>query len=165
MRRGPRRVFQGAKRNAATLVLLGGDGNRASALAWRVLELLGAEADSYHVAATEAEAHLLLGDADAARSALERAAELHNGDYGAVSTTRRQLRLVCGVRVVDTTCSVRSAAQESCTSASARPRPGRRGPRDSRDALRRYHGFRQAHRRAAAAVLPARRWQGKGKAT
>jgi hypothetical protein len=87
--------------NAATLALLGGDCDRATALARRVLELLGAEADSYYVAATEAEAWLLLGDAPAARSALERAAGLHDGDYGAVSTTRRQLRLVCGLRGID----------------------------------------------------------------
>src|SRR3984885_4149524 len=83
--------------NAATLALLGGDSERATALARRVLELLGAEADSYYVAATEAEAWLLLGDAQAARRALERAAGLHDGDYGAVSTTRRQLRLGCGL--------------------------------------------------------------------
>jgi Adenylate and Guanylate cyclase catalytic domain len=88
--------------NAATLALLGGDGGRATAVARRVLELLDAEADSYYVAATEAEARLLVGDAEAARRALERAAGLHGGDYGAVSTTRRQLRLVCGLRGIDT---------------------------------------------------------------
>jgi hypothetical protein len=87
--------------NAATLALLGGDHERATALARRVLELLGAEADSYYVAATEAEAWLLLSDAQAARRALERAAGLHDGDYGAVSTTRRQLRLVCRLRGID----------------------------------------------------------------
>jgi class 3 adenylate cyclase len=43
----------------------------------------------------------LLGESDAARAALARAATLHEGDFGAVSTTRRQLRLVCELRGID----------------------------------------------------------------
>jgi len=51
--------------------------------------------EGYFAAATQAEALLLLGDVVAAHSALERGAALHGDDYGAVATTRRQLRLIC----------------------------------------------------------------------
>jgi Adenylate and Guanylate cyclase catalytic domain len=88
--------------NAATLSLLGGDGKRAKELARRVLELLRNSGEgSYYAAATEAEARLLLGEVAAARAALERAATLHGGDFGAVATTRRQLRLVCELSGTD----------------------------------------------------------------
>jgi hypothetical protein len=88
--------------NAATLSLVAGRPGDARVLAREVLELLarGGE-NSYYAAATEAEAHLLLGDAAAARGALERAAVLHGGDYGALATTRRQLRLVCDLAGLD----------------------------------------------------------------
>jgi hypothetical protein len=85
--------------NAATLSLLAGDAARARALASDVLD--GLADDSYYAAATEAEAQLLLGREDAARGAVARAATLHGGDYGAVATTRRQLRLVCAAVGVD----------------------------------------------------------------
>jgi hypothetical protein len=83
--------------NAATLWLIAGDHARTLRLARRVLAILasGTDADSYYAAATEAEARLLQGKEDAARAALERAAALHGGDYGALATTRRQLRLIC----------------------------------------------------------------------
>jgi class 3 adenylate cyclase len=88
--------------NAATLSLLAGEEQRAQELARRALELLqGGDESSYYVAATEAEARLLLGDAAGAQAALQRAARLHGGDFGAVSTTRRQLRLVCELRGSD----------------------------------------------------------------
>lgn len=88
--------------NAATLMLVGGDVKASRTLARTALERLpGASDDGYFVAATEAEARLLLGEDDEAREALERAAELHGGDYGAVSTTRRQLRLVCQLSGID----------------------------------------------------------------
>jgi hypothetical protein len=88
--------------NAATLSLLAGDAARARALAADVLDGLADTAgESYYAAATEAEAQLLLGHQDAARAAVARAAGLHGGDYGAVATTRRQLRLVCGAVGVD----------------------------------------------------------------
>jgi hypothetical protein len=88
--------------NAATMSLLAGDRERAQRLAHKVLELLAKGGqDSYYVAATEAEARLLLGDSAGATRALERAAARHEGDFGAVSTTRRQLRLVCQLRGVD----------------------------------------------------------------
>jgi class 3 adenylate cyclase len=81
--------------NAATLSMIAGDAERARALARQALELVGRGEGDYYAAATEAEARLLLGDVEAAREALVRAAGEHKGDYGAVATTRRQLRLVC----------------------------------------------------------------------
>ena len=85
--------------NAATLSLVAGDAERAREQAARVLDLLGD--DGYYAAATAAEAQLLLGRADEARAALELAAALHGGDYGALATTRRQLRLVCDLTGLD----------------------------------------------------------------
>lgn len=83
--------------NSATLWLVAGDGGRSRELAAMVLELLRKVdgADSYYVAATEAEARLLLGEQTAAAKALQRAAALHGHDYAAVATTRRQLRMIC----------------------------------------------------------------------
>lgn len=82
--------------NAATLTLLAGRADEARTLAESVIEALHHEdANSYYVAATEAEAAMVLGRQDEARQALRRAAANHGGDYGALSTTRRQLRLVC----------------------------------------------------------------------
>ena len=88
--------------NAATMWLVSGDAERSRELAGVVLDLVGAsDDDSYYVAATEGEAHLLRGDAVAARHALERAAAQHGGDYGALATTRRQLRTICAVLGLD----------------------------------------------------------------
>lgn len=88
--------------NAATLWLLAGRPGRARRLAREVLEILadGGE-DSYYAAATEGEAQLLLGRRRAARRALERAAARHGGDYGALATTRRQLRTICTALGID----------------------------------------------------------------
>src|SRR3989442_975168 len=81
--------------NAATLQLVGGDAGSSRRLARGVLEILGRTGDDgYYGAASEAEAHLLLDQTPAACSALERAASLHGGDYGAVATTRPPLRIV-----------------------------------------------------------------------
>src|SRR5436305_290178 len=55
----------------------------------------------YYAAATKGEAHLLLGDEAAARTALGQAAALNAGDHGALATTRRQLRLVCELAGID----------------------------------------------------------------
>ena len=88
--------------NAATLRLIAGDTGGSQRLARSVLELLRRSGEeSYYAAATEAEALLLLLDVDGARAALERAAMLHRGDYGALATTRRQLRLVCKQHRID----------------------------------------------------------------
>jgi hypothetical protein len=88
--------------NAATLSLVSGELERARELAHRVLDLLAESGErSYYALATAAEADLLLGHLPAARAALETAAGLHDGDFGAVSTTRRQLRLVCELGGID----------------------------------------------------------------
>src|SRR4029077_729212 len=57
--------------------------------------------DSYYPLATEAEAHLLRGETRAAQAALIRAAAAHDGDYGALASTRRQLRLICDLLAID----------------------------------------------------------------
>ena len=88
--------------NAATLWLIAGDAERARELATSVLELLDRTGEqSYYAAATRGEAHLLLGDLTAARDALESAAARHGDDYGALATTRRQLRTICEVQGTD----------------------------------------------------------------
>jgi hypothetical protein len=89
--------------NAATLWVLAGHEARGTKLAGLVLEILtsGVDADSYYAAATEAEARLLRREVEEARAALERAAARHAGDYGALATTRRQLRLICDFLGVD----------------------------------------------------------------
>jgi hypothetical protein len=82
--------------NAATLSLVGANPVRAERFAHAALEALAERGDdSYYAAATEAEAELVLGRPGAAAEAIERAVALNEGDYGALSTTRRQLRLVC----------------------------------------------------------------------
>lgn len=88
--------------NAATLYLLAGDAETSLALAEDVLDRACAATDhAYYAAATEAEAQLLLSDVDAARKALARAAAVAGGDFGAVATTRRQLRLICDALQLD----------------------------------------------------------------
>lgn len=88
--------------NAATLSLLAGEPGHAHTLARKVVEQLSGEDDaSYYAAATAGEAHLILGDEPAAAAALRRAGGLHGGDYGALATTRRQLRLVCELQGLD----------------------------------------------------------------
>jgi len=82
--------------NAGTMSLVAGLTNDARALAFEALELITSSgATSYYSVATRAEAHLLLGDLEEAKLALEEAAGLVDDDYGAVSTTRRQLRAIC----------------------------------------------------------------------
>lgn len=82
--------------NAATLWLLAGQAERSRQLAQKVLERLADLGEtSYYSAATAAEAHLLLGELGPAGAAMASAAERHGGDFGALSTTRRQLRLLC----------------------------------------------------------------------
>jgi tetratricopeptide (TPR) repeat protein len=88
--------------NAATLWLVAGDINQSRELASRVLAILARNREeSYYAAATKAEAELLLGHAEAAHQALEQAAALHERDYGALATTRRQLRLICEILGID----------------------------------------------------------------
>jgi class 3 adenylate cyclase len=88
--------------NAATLSLLADNLSVAHALASDALDLVRASGDrEYFAMATEAEAQLILGNEIEAKAALERAAVLNDGDYGAMSTTRRQLRLICLVTGTD----------------------------------------------------------------
>jgi tetratricopeptide (TPR) repeat protein len=88
--------------NAATLWLIAGVPARARRLAEIVLDVLARGRErSYWAVATEAEAQLLRGDPKAAAEALERAATLHERDYAALATTRRQLRTICEVSGID----------------------------------------------------------------
>jgi class 3 adenylate cyclase len=88
--------------NAATMWLIAGRADRAQQLGGEILDrLTDAGEESYYAAATVAEAHLIRGELEDARHALERAAELRGDDLGALSTTRRQLRTVCLVLGVD----------------------------------------------------------------
>jgi len=82
--------------NAATMMLVAGHTTESTALAAAALAAVQADpTNSYYRAASEAEARLLLGQIDAARHALKIAAGLHGGDYAALASTRRQLRLIC----------------------------------------------------------------------
>jgi hypothetical protein len=84
--------------NAATLALVAGDAFESRSLAKEAMELVtGSGDDGYFAAATEAEALLLMGDETGARTALELAGTLHNNDFGALATTRLQLRLICDI--------------------------------------------------------------------
>jgi class 3 adenylate cyclase/tetratricopeptide (TPR) repeat protein len=88
--------------NAATLSFVAGDRDRAMGLAGEVLRIVAASSgESYYTVASQAEAHLLRGELDAAEGALERAALVNSSDYGALSTTRRQLRMICRIAGYD----------------------------------------------------------------
>jgi hypothetical protein len=90
--------------NAATMWLIGGDRARARRLADIVVDALATRHErSYWAAATEAEAHLLRGEKTNAVRALELAATLHAQDYGALASTRRQLRMICEILEVNET--------------------------------------------------------------
>ena len=97
--------------------------------------------DDYYAAATVGEARLLLGDVDGARAALGQAADRHQGDYGALATTRRQLRLICRVDEAST----------------RRPRGPRRPVGDP--LLRAPPRRRRVRRRALCAPRLRRRWR------
>jgi hypothetical protein len=88
--------------NAATLALVSGDASEARILAHRALDLVARSGDSgYFAAATEAEALLLMGNETGAGAAIERAGALAGDDYGALASTRRQLRLICDLTGTD----------------------------------------------------------------
>lgn len=79
--------------NAAMLLALSGDPARARALAARLLDDRELHAGTgYWEAATRAEAHLILGDGRAASEELHKARLLSDGNWGDLSSTRRQLR-------------------------------------------------------------------------
>ena len=103
--------------NAATLSLVAGDPNRAREFARDALDSLARHGDeSYYAAATEAEADLVLGRPDAARDVIARAVARNDDDYGASTTTRRQLRLVCRRPGPTLPCLPRWRARPWCTS-------------------------------------------------
>ncbi|MEA2145193.1 MAG: hypothetical protein QOG59_780 [Solirubrobacteraceae bacterium] len=88
--------------NAATLWLVAGEPAKSRELARTVLALVAAEPqNAYYPAATEAEAQILCGDVAAAGRALQRAAASHGGDYGALASTRKQLRMICELLGID----------------------------------------------------------------
>jgi class 3 adenylate cyclase/tetratricopeptide (TPR) repeat protein len=89
--------------NAATLSFFAGDREAAATLAGEALRAVSESGeDSYYSLATEAEAYLLRGDTERAKDALERAARANAGDFGALATTRRQLRMICLTAGIDT---------------------------------------------------------------
>src|SRR4051794_9624322 len=81
--------------NAATLYLLGRQNEVATKLAHEAASALERSGDdSYYAAATAAEIALVLRKPDVANDQLRRARDLNGGDYSALATTRRQLRLL-----------------------------------------------------------------------
>jgi len=92
--------------NAATLRLLAGDLEKARAFADQARRLVIATREreahaDYWREATEAEAALILGDAEGASRALSRAVAEAGDDFAAMAVTRRQLRLVCEATSTD----------------------------------------------------------------
>ena len=92
--------------NAATMWLIAGEPEKAATLARRARDLARAapatsELDSYWTEVTDAEASLVLGDVDRARSCLRSAGPLATGDLGARASTRRQLTALCVQRGID----------------------------------------------------------------
>ena len=84
--------------NAATLALLAGETAQAAELAQALLgdQPAAAVEEDYYRAVTRAEALLILGRADEAAAALRGPAVGATTDYGARSTTARQLAMVAG---------------------------------------------------------------------
>ncbi len=93
--------------NAATLWLLAGNRGAADGLARDVLAALAGRpgSPSYYELVSAAEAHLILGEVDAARALMVRARAMIAGgadaDYRALASTIRQLRLVVGANRLD----------------------------------------------------------------
>ncbi|HEU5034019.1 MAG TPA: tetratricopeptide repeat-containing protein [Mycobacteriales bacterium] len=79
--------------NAATLLLLAGEADRAADLSRDLLRR--PDRGDYWSAATAAEAWLVVGDTDQAGTALAAASGRADGDWAAVASTRRQLEFVC----------------------------------------------------------------------
>lgn len=92
--------------NAATLYLLAGDEAKAQELATAALSLTDrqrptTDQDAYWQAATQAEASAVLGDQDAMALHLARAGNLLPNDFGARSTTMRQMAVLVEARHLD----------------------------------------------------------------
>ncbi len=79
--------------NAATMAMLSGDEGLASTLAREALSALGTTEDHWHHA-TAGEAHLLLGELDAAREHYKEAHRLAGSRFGDIASMRRQLLLI-----------------------------------------------------------------------
>ena len=95
--------------NAATLSLMIGDEKACRRLAEEVLTLCGPDTSSggsedYYLDVTRAEANLLLGNDDKVSPALAHACRGQAHDYGKLSTTWKQLSLICEHRRVPTDC-------------------------------------------------------------
>lgn len=94
--------------NAATLSLIIGDPDACRHLAQEVLKLCKQSSSSgeedYYLDVTRAEANLLLGKDDAIIPDLSRAYQAHSHDYGKLSTTWKQLSLICEQREISTDC-------------------------------------------------------------
>ena len=89
--------------NAASLWALAGDSRRAAGLAETARRLCRttrsvSSTDRYWLAATEAEACLILDDPGGAQEALRRAAGESGDDLAARAVTRKQLRLLCEIK-------------------------------------------------------------------
>ena len=94
--------------NAATMRLIAGDRVRAADLAKKAWDLCRraepeTDDDRYWHAATEAEAALHLGNQNALRDALNRAATYRSGRLASVAATRKQLQLICQYNGIDPT--------------------------------------------------------------
>jgi len=88
--------------NAATLSLVASDTGHARELAGEILAGLddledGEGEEAYYRLATQAEALLILGREEQARSKLEAAFAAVGSDLAALATTRKQLALICDV--------------------------------------------------------------------
>lgn len=94
--------------NAATLSLIIGDPDACQHLAQEVLKLCeqssSSDEEDYYLDVTRAEANLLLGKDDAITPGLSRAYQSHSHDYGKLSTTWKQLSLICEQRGISTDC-------------------------------------------------------------
>ena len=91
--------------NAATLRVIAGDTDAARVLAEQARDIIetgpAADRNSYWQLATLAEVALVLDDLDAARPALERAAQAAGDDVAARAVTRRQLQVLCAAQGID----------------------------------------------------------------
>lgn len=81
--------------NAATTYYLAGDHTKADSLARTVLSLCQQTEPNYWRYASEAEAHLLMGNIDLAVKALESSNEYSDGNLAAMGATKKQLALIC----------------------------------------------------------------------
>jgi class 3 adenylate cyclase len=95
--------------NAATLSLIIGDKSACHHLAKEVLNLCDQSSsahgdEDYYLAVTRAEANLLLGNDDEIAQALTHAYRGYSHDYGKLSTTWKQLSLICDQRGISTDC-------------------------------------------------------------